>query len=435
MDAGIISFIIFILSIIFVIYLGRNRIERQGIILMIRTKKLKDTIKKIAIKYKLFWNAYFSVGVFVSFFAMLFGLNFFISNALNIINGFGVPTLALVLPGPTTSFSVHPGLLIVPPWHWIAAIIVLIFPHELSHAFALAINKLRIKSIGIFLLLFIPGAFVEPDDKQVKKANKWAQLQVFCAGSFSNIVTGILFVFLFHLFLSSFYSYEGIGYTFPTEAINKTEIQEMANLSTGFMELQAGNKTYLATKWLMEQQENKTRIIVFKDYPAARNNLSGAIKRIDNRPINTMDDLSKAISMHKSGEMIKIKTSSGEYEIVLTEKNEKAFLGIGTPRGYEDIYNMLYPLTYNNYLIDFLFPQSYKSYKLNGLPEGIAIFIYQLIFFIYNVCFGVAIINILPIKPLDGGLALEAITNKKITKYISIIVLILVLYNLIGPFI
>ena len=148
-----------------------------------------------------------------------------------------------------------------------------------------------------------------------------------------------------------------------------------------------------------------------------------------------MNDISKAISGHKPGEIINIKTSTGEYNIALTEENGKAFLGISPPLGYSYTHNMLHPLNYNNYLIDFMFPQSYKIYKLNGLPENIAIFIYQLIFFIYNVCFGVAIINILPIKPLDGGLAIETIANKKIAKFISIAVLILVIYNFIGPFI
>jgi len=421
MDSGLIGFVIFVAITGLIAYLKRDKIERQGIILMLRTKKFKQDIKKHAIKHRKFWNIYFNIGICVSFLAMFFGIWYLMNNTISIASGIGSSGFALVLPFPTSSFSFQPGLFLVPIWYWLIAIIILIFPHELSHAFALSINKLRIKSLGLILFLFIPGAFVEPDEKQLKKASKFKRLQVFCAGSFSNIVTALFFVFILNIFLSIAYTPAGIYYSFPAEKINKTEIIEINNLTNRMMELKTENNTYLLTNTLFKEQKNKTEIIVFQDWPAARNNLSGTIKKIDNYWINTPKDVSFILSKHKPNDTILIETTKGIYNITLAENNGKPFLGIVT--SYDPI-------------LDFIAPMNYRDYEVkNRNFEKIGEFLLQLISFIIAVCFGVAIVNILPIKPLDGGLVLETLTNKKIANFISLIIFVLIIYNFVGPFI
>lgn len=420
MDAGIIGFIVFILVLSIVVYLKKDKIERQGIILMLRTKKFKQDIKKHAIKHRKFWNTYFNIGICVSFLAMFFGIWYLINNTITIASGIGIKSFAIVLPFPTSSFSFHHGLFLVPIWYWLIAIIILIFPHELSHAFALSINKLRIKSLGLILFLFIPGAFVEPDEKQLKKASKFKRLQVFCAGSFSNIVTALFFILILNVFLSVAYTPAGIYYSFPTEKINKTDIIEINNLTNGMIELKTENNSYLLTNALLKEQKNKTEILVFQDWPAARNNLSGTIKKIDNYWINTPKDVSFILSKHKPNDTILIETTKGIYNITLAENNGEPFLGIVT--SYDPI-------------LDLIAPMNYRAYEIkNNNFEKIGEFLLQLIVFIIAVCFGVAIVNILPIKPLDGGLVLETLTNKKIANFISLIIFILIIYNFVGPF-
>jgi len=420
MDAGIIGFIVFILVLSIVVYLKKDKIERQGIILMLRTKKFKQDIKKHAIKHRKFWNTYFNIGICVSFLAMFFGIWYLINNTITIASGIGIKSFAIVLPFPTSSFSFHHGLFLVPIWYWLIAIIILIFPHELSHAFALSINKLRIKSLGLILFLFIPGAFVEPDEKQLKKASKFKRLQVFCAGSFSNIVTALFFILILNVFLSVAYTPAGIYYSFPTEKINKTDIIEINNLTNGMIELKTENNSYLLTNALLKEQKNKTRNTCFQDWPAARNNLSGTIKKIDNYRINVPKDIPFILSKHKPNDTILIETTKGIYNITLAENNGEPFLGIVT--SYDPI-------------LDLIAPMNYRAYEIkNNNFEKIGEFLLQLIVFIIAVCFGVAIVNILPIKPLDGGLVLETLTNKKIANFISLIIFILIIYNFVGPF-
>lgn len=421
MDAGVIGFIIFILALAIVVYLRKDKIERHGIILMTRTKRFRKGIKNNALKYKKFWTIYFNIGVIVSFFAMGFGIWYLIKNALVIASGISSMGFALVLPWPTSSLSFHPGVLLIPIWYWLIAIVVLLIPHEFSHAITFAINKIRIKYLGLILLLFIPGAFAEPDEKQLKKASKWAQLQVFCAGSFSNIVTAVIFIFILNIFLVGAYNPAGIYYSYPLTQINKTTILEMNNLTGGMVELQTKNNTYLLTEYLLQEQENRSGLIVFEDWPAARNNLSGTIKQINNFIIYSPEDVSNALSYCRPYETIYILTNEKGYNITLAENNGKSFLGITT--------------NYNS-VVDFISPMNYRHYepKIAGF-EGLGKFLLILISFIIAVCFGVAIVNILPIKPLDGGLVLETLTNKKFTNFVSLIVFILIIYNFVGPFI
>lgn len=430
MDYGTIGFIIFIVALVAIVYWKRKNLQIQGIFVMLKTRRLRTLIKKVVKKHPSFWKTYFTVGIIVSFLAMIFGIFFLLNNVINLLQGFGAPTLSLVFPGPTSSFSAHPGVLLVPIWYWLIAIVVLIFPHELSHGLALALNKLKIKSLGVFLLLFIPGAFVEPDEKQLKKASKFKKLQVYAAGSFSNIIIGIILVFIFHLFLFTAFSYQGINYGYPQDIVNRSEIIEINNLSRGLVELKTSQGTYLATKSILDMQANNTKLILFEDWPAARNNLTGSIKKIDGEEINSMDELSKVLSKHKPGDIIKIETSERIHNITLANNNGEAFLGITPPRGYSYLLSMVPSET----VVNFIFPQSYKNYELEGLPEDIGNFIYQLLFFIYNVCFGVAIINILPIKPLDGGFITETLTNKKFANAASLIFFALLIFIIAGPY-
>jgi len=431
MDLGTVSFLIFILFLGIFVYLKRKKVEISAFGIIFKTQKFKKIVIKLASKYPRFWNTYFNVGILVSFLLMIFGIYMLLKLVINLLIGFKTPTLALVFPGPTTSLHVYPGVILIPIWYWIIGVAILIIPHEFSHAIALALNKLRIKSFGALLLFFIlPGAFVEPDEKQLKKARKKRQLQVYAAGSFSNILVGVVFVMLFHLFLFSCFSYEGISYTYPAKIINKSDILEN-NTINGLIELKTKDGVYLIQKSLFDLQKNKTQIIVFEDWPAIRNNLSGAIKKIDGVEISSFKELRKIILKHKPGDKIIIETSSGNYTITLADNNGKPFLGIASPPSYQYTLNLLG----NDFLVEFLFPQSYKQYYPKNLPQGISLFIYQLLFFLYNICFSVAIINMLPIKPLDGGLILETLTNKKIANIFSAIFFILLLYLFAGPYI
>ncbi|MCE4614243.1 MAG: site-2 protease family protein [Desulfurococcales archaeon] len=64
--------------------------------------------------------------------------------------------------------------------------------HELSHAFAARVNGIKVKNAGILLLTFIPAAFVEPDEEELRKASLKARAFVYNAGTAANLAIALV---------------------------------------------------------------------------------------------------------------------------------------------------------------------------------------------------------------------------------------------------
>jgi len=120
------------------------------------------------------------------------------------------PTLAPVLPGVQV-----PGLPTLSFWHWIISIFILAIVHEGSHGILARLHKINVKSSGFGFLGPILLAFVEPDEKEIAKASKTAQLSIFAAGPFSNIILGVISMLIFLFIMgpasNAILEYDGIS--------------------------------------------------------------------------------------------------------------------------------------------------------------------------------------------------------------------------------
>ncbi len=97
-----------------------------------------------------------------------------------------IPGVAPLIPGLT-----------IPLFAGLVALIIILVVHEFSHGVLAKIAKVRIKSIGAILFGIVPlGAFVEPDESQVKKLGKQAQDRISVAGVSANMVVCIIFFIL-----------------------------------------------------------------------------------------------------------------------------------------------------------------------------------------------------------------------------------------------
>jgi len=155
-------------------------------IIMWRTKKLLGFIEKFAQKYKRFWKVYGSVGIVIGFGGMAFVFYMLIKSALIAIRAKAqVAGVQLVIPGVT-----------IPLWYGLIGLIVVMVVHELSHGVVARAEDLPLKSVGLVLFFVIPGAFVEPDEDELRKAPLIKRLRVYAAGSMANIVTALLALML-----------------------------------------------------------------------------------------------------------------------------------------------------------------------------------------------------------------------------------------------
>ncbi|MGC9310164.1 MAG: site-2 protease family protein [Candidatus Aenigmatarchaeota archaeon] len=415
MDIGTSSFLAFVLLMAGIIYFKRHQLEIHGPIAMTRTGRFRKEIISLATKYRGFWKAYFSLGIIVAMITLVLGTILVGASTVDILSGSGNSAFGLVIPYPTSELSFGSGIVKTPIWLWVFAIAILIIPHEFSHGLALAMNKLRIKSLGMMALLVIPGAFVEPDEAQLKKARRLHRIQVYCAGSFSNIVVGVLLIGLLYAFVGAFYAPAGVYFSLPVERLNTSEIVQVNNLSNGFLELMTQNSSYLTLDEIWPKQKEMAEIVVLSDLPAARNNISGALESIGGYPTKSREEVSMALSNFSPGNMVEVVTSTNIYNVTLDEREGKAYLGILMSEG--GILSKISPMN-----------EKYYEPKNAGFG-GIGQFILELLGFTIAVCIGVAVFNMLPMKPLDGGLVVEALTNAAVAKASSLIVLAALLVN------
>ena len=284
------------------------------------------------------------------------------------------PSVALVLPS-VSNFK-YPGPVIsVPFWIWIIAIFVIVFSHESMHALIAASERIKTRRYGLLYLLAIPiGAFVDIDEKRIEKLETKKKIKIFAAGSLGNVLA-------FFLFLT-------ILIVFP-QIINQ----------------------FLESKgvWF-----NNTA----SDSPAGKVGLKGIILKIDNTTINNIYDLHDFLRNTKPNTTVLIETTEGKYELTLAEKDNISYIGI---------------VGVKNYII-------YKNTN-KPVPENIITFIsysFAVIQWIAFLSLGVAIANMLPIIPLDGGLIIREILRKrlgnetgiKLSNIVSSIFLILLIFSL-----
>ncbi len=93
----------------------------------------------------------------------------------------------------------------MPLGYGLIALVTVIVVHEFAHGILARAEGIRIKSIGVLLLAIIPGAFVEPDEEEVKKANRLSKLRIYAAGSIFNIGFAAIALVINHSIIYLFY--------------------------------------------------------------------------------------------------------------------------------------------------------------------------------------------------------------------------------------
>jgi len=348
----LITFLVINIIFIFLKIFKKENTDYKFIYGMFRTKKLMEIMKKIA-------NTKFSK--FLSISSLILG-PILIALAVFFLF-FGIltktPTYAPALPG------ISYGPITLPIAQTIIAIFIAAFIHELAHGILVYKNNLNLKSWGFFYLGPLIGAFVEPDEKEIEKLNKKEQIKIYSAGAAINIIAGLIFLFLF---FSSLY------------------IISTFNLATPYVKiLYTLPNTYA--------------------YNVIPNNT--ILYSINGNQILYLNQIEEVLNNTKPGEYILLNTSAGLFNIELTDKDGKPFIGIVTEQEY--------------------------NYKVPGID-----FIQSLLFWLFVINVGLGIGNMIPIYPLDGGKAMRSILeifldNKKsraISLYLSIILLALILYNI-----
>ncbi len=433
---------IFVVFISIFLYLKRKNVKKEGLMLLYKTSIGLKIIDRIGKKYRKTLNilGYISIGLgfllmlaMLYFFGKILWVYIFQSQIVKLIK---IPPIVPLIPYLPQIFK----LSFLPPFYfiyWIIIIAIVAISHEFSHGIFAANKKVKIKSTGFgFFPFFLPvflAAFVELDEKRMEKKKILPQMAILSAGTFANVITGILFFGVMVLFFTlSFapsgaiydtYTYSAIGIAgissingMPVENATYDKILSSIN-GTALSEIKINNTTYLVTESFLKQQANsKEYILVYDDAPAVKANLSSIILKINGVDVKSRDDIGKELLKYKPDEKITITALDNgitkDYEIILAQNPENKslpYLGIGfLNQQSSGIFKGII-----SKISSFRSPHTYYTPNF-----GAAEFIYDLLWWLVLICFSVALVNMLPVGIFDGGrffyLAMFALTKSKV---------------------
>ncbi len=338
-----------VIWIIAVIFKDRLKIEIKGPLMMRKTKKMRCFIDSVAKKYTRFWRISLTVGIPIAILFMIFVFYMLLKSLETVAQA---PTVYPVIPGVDI-----PGSPISIPWYAIIALITVVVVHEFGHGILARVEGVGIKSIGLFLLAVLPGAFVEPNNEDIKKVKKLSKLRIYAAGSIFNFtLAGVAFVIMY--ILSSFF----IPHVFYTEGLE-----------------------------IVSVVPNTPADGVLKD--------GMIIQNINGYNIKNRTDFVKVINKTKPGDKLTFKTDKGTFTVKTTKSPSNpniAFIGISSRENL--VVNKDVSKTYGDIMPWILF------------------YFTSLIGWIYILNAGIGTFNLLPMKPLDGGLIFEEVLGYAISE-------------------
>ncbi len=366
--------------------LKRFNIDNHGPLLMIRTTKGQKFLDRVA-SVKGFWRVFGDAGIPL----MLLGM--FLMFALIIFSDIMMVTSLYeqTMPAPSEIHELRnifliPGINQFIPVVWgIIGLIVTLVVHEFSHAIMSKAEDIRVKSMGLILVLIPIGGFAEPDEEQLfgirgkdkgsensvksgqKTATRRQRIRILTAGVMANFVTAFVAFALFFIVIGSIAPVsnvmitdvvpgspaDDIGLTEMTVIthINDTKIENGSVFHTQIASLPVGEvfrlgikKDGKASEVLLKPDIGKNGIIsgvkfneIVSEMPGEKAGLveGTMITRIDDVPISDTQDFFDLMANTTSGQEIIIHTLVANeeinYSITLASNpsgGEKGFIGI-----------------------------------------------------------------------------------------------------------
>ncbi|NLX46835.1 MAG: PDZ domain-containing protein [Euryarchaeota archaeon] len=172
-------------------WIKRYGMKAYGPFLMLSTKRGRNLIDDLS-KPKRFWLAYAMVAKWVCAIVMflMMALLLWEATIVDQIPAANAPGLELMLGIP----GVNP---IIPLWYGILGLVVAIVIHEVAHGILTRVGNMDIRSMGVLLLIVPMGAFVEPDEEALVKADKRRRMNVYAVGPATNIIVGLMCALIF----------------------------------------------------------------------------------------------------------------------------------------------------------------------------------------------------------------------------------------------
>lgn len=450
------TILLFYFIIVFTLYkrgiLEKHNISLYGPALLIRTKKGVNFLKKIASKSR-FWKAFGSFGVVFCIVFMVLMVLLLVWQAWAVL-GF-TPEQRQAMPGPEIAL-VLPGINPILPIEYLGyillALIVAVVVHEFSHGILVFVGKLKVKSLGILYLIVPIGAFCEPDEEELKKAETKKRMRVYAAGPLSNFVVALVSILLFSfVFMSAVQPVQSVEGGMVVLKVYDDSPADKAGIGTGAVILAVNNTNFSDFNTFEKRVEKYIEIM---------------------NQTNANDTVTITYSYGDSSSITKEITLADRYNY----SRNASYMGKGHPGIYSFInmsgdlkilQNPLFEQFPYGFLFFYVIPltgyfQGYNPivspftdlFKITGplgvLPPVVFWIIINALYWIFWLNLAVGLFNVLPMVPLDGGflfndsvsLFLKRIKKnisderkEKVVRNVSTVISLLILLAIIFPFI
>lgn len=370
------------------IWIDRKNIEFMGPILIRRTQRGVKLLKKIATRYKKVWRTFGLVSIPIGLIFLCFIFFQLFQSSYTILTRPDAPPGA----GPLIPWKYEGGWgfkipgtgIFIPLWYGLIALSTVAFFHELAHGLVAKAEEMRIKSLAFVLFLIVPGAGVELDDEQIEKAKIKKRLGIFSAGPVSNIAVSAFVLLIISVLVSFFITSTG-----SVVLVNTTKGYPAENLTLG--------------------------LTIFK--------------------INGIQADEFNLSL-KPGDKMVLETDNGTFKFTTVpdpEDPKRGIIGVQIVKlpKFDSPIQVLRKVGLLGLLRSPWYRASDKVWVLFNSLKWIA-----------TLNFGIGLINLLPLEPLDGGKIFKTIVSpikskrkrELLIRIVFSLSLTLILFNMVGPY-
>ncbi len=431
-------------------FLKKHNISFYGPALMWRTQKGIQFLKNRA-KRQRSWKIYGNFSIVFCFVTMVLMTALMVMTAW-LVFGF-TPEQRSQLPGPEVAL-VLPGINPILPIEYLGYIllglIIAIIVHEFSHGILTLVDKLKVKSLGILYLIVPIGAFCEPDDEEVKKTTILSRMRIYAAGPTANFVVVLICILLFSgVCMSAVQPRADGGIVFNVDAGSPAATLGLQSgviiTSLNNTVLHNGSDYFIA--WNNTRANQTVNISFVKNGETHSTEVTLQDKYVEyaKRPTVYVNNVSYKGKGYLGVQSLLRDSVFKEYLTIL----KNPFYNF--PSGLLTFYSLPllgYFAGYNPIISPFA-----DSYQITGplgfLPVPFFWVMVNAIYWIFWLNLAVALFNVLPMVPLDGGFlfndAVRAIilrlkkgikedTKEKIVKNVSLAISLLILGLILIPF-